>query len=1577
MSTQKNVAVTFGLQGSDVDGGSDPDTDAAITDYRIESLPAWGTLEVVGDGEATVGTALPRAQAEGAAALRFVPETNRDGSTEFTFRAIDAAGVESDPATVTLEVAEFNEPPSLTVPGPQAMDEDATLALPALAVTDLDAGTTDLTVLVEVAVAAQGSPTVADPGTLTFGTIAGLTVDEVDANGGTRVRVTGTLADLNTALADLAYAPAPDFFGTVTLTATVDDLGGSLDQDQAKDDTATVAIDVANVLDAPTTGDAQLDAVAVNSLDSEGERLSDLFLGTYGDVDGDALLALAVADDASTPGEGVWSYSTNNGVSWHGVGTVDPSSALALPAEALLRFVPAAGHFGEVGDLTVHALDATTPDGTAFTQSASRATVAVTALADEAWLDGAGGTATIVVTATDTPFTIEPGRALRVDEGGAGVLTPDELEVTDDEAGPASIVFTVAAGTDLAEGQLQLDVAGDGTWTALAEGGTFTQAQVNAGHVRYVHDGREPAAAQTIVLDVTDAIPGIGGSSGSVSVPVNVTPVNDPPVLYVPGDARPGDGQTLVAVAPQGGDLAFSTDVLVATDVDNADEQLIFRIDAGPTNGRLTVNGTRALAGRTFAYADLASVDYTHDGSTNLIDAFTVTLRDGAGGTVGPVAVPIDIAEVNIAPDVGSARATVFEGSTTRLTLPVDDDRTAAGDLTVSIDSLPATLGESLPEAVLEFDGAPVAVGFVLGYADLDRLILRHTAPEQRLPADVAFDVIVTDTGTEQRGRRPLDARQRGRDRAARERRPGALRRPVGPAGPRPVRREHRGRHGRPAVRRRRRLRRRHLPSRAAAGARDAVPERRPAGRGRHLHPGRRGRRADRVPQRSDAERDRRVRRHRARRRSHLRGRRRWRRHRSDRRRVRRRALRALEVPIDITFTPAAGGGIEGPGGIVLDPIDPVTGDPVAGGGENPGTGAAVARDDPLADAVRGGTPIAIPASALLGNDSGVDPLAIQSVASPVGGTVVLETGGSVTFTPTRTFAGTASFSYTLEDGEGDTATATAAFTVFFVNLEPTLATNETLVLDEGASAPIGSASLQVVDDDQAPAELRFVLDDEPVHGLLRLDGRRLHAGERFTQADVDAGRLAYHHDGGERFLDAFDVSYTDGSEIVEPATFAIDATPLNDRPVLEVRDEVPLALQGGSVAIDDAVLRYLDDDGEDTDKPAEPLATPNDLAFSVGDAPSYGEVRRQTAASYDPDDPATYEVVDATSSVPAADVLEGRLRYQHDGSVNYADAFTLVVDDGTGAVNARASAVVTIDIAPQNIDPVVDPDLELGEDGELVIVNELLVVLEGATRTLSTTEHLGAFDPDNTAVQVQFRLVDDFDHGRFLFDGAPLGVNSAFSQADLIDGRLAYRHDGGQGTSDAATLRLSDGGGGDEPQIRFRVQITPVNDAPTLTTAGDRVGAEDVELALVGIAFDDPDAYDTSGTLLPDAGPFVVEVTSAGLGTLYGDRRRRCGPRGRRHRRAHDHRHVRRRQRDRGDARLPRRAERQRHRHRDRHGERRRLSRPRPGGRGRRGRRSRADRHGHDRRRGRQHELRRERATRERRARRSTPRRR
>jgi VCBS repeat-containing protein len=130
----------------------------------------------------------------------------------------------SDTDTVAITVIPANDPPVNTVPGAQSVDEETALALTGVSVADVDGDALTTTSRSQAELlTAMGTG--------------------VSGSGSNTVTLSGTAAEINSALATLSYLGNPNFNGSDTLAVVTSD--GVLS------DTDTVAITVNAVNDAP------------------------------------------------------------------------------------------------------------------------------------------------------------------------------------------------------------------------------------------------------------------------------------------------------------------------------------------------------------------------------------------------------------------------------------------------------------------------------------------------------------------------------------------------------------------------------------------------------------------------------------------------------------------------------------------------------------------------------------------------------------------------------------------------------------------------------------------------------------------------------------------------------------------------------------------------------------------------------------------------------------------------------------------------------------------------------------------------------------------------------------------------------------------------------------------------------------------------------------------------------------------------------------------------------------------------------------------------------------------------------
>ncbi|WP_292040150.1 putative Ig domain-containing protein [Massilia sp. UBA6681] len=326
------------------------------------------------------------------------------------------------------------------------------------------------------------------------------------------------------------------------LTVTVADGNGATSS-------AKTALKVAGVNDAPIlTGGAFLPGVLEDASNPVGATVRSLFGNKFTDPDNaysptDSLAGIVVVGDASTPAQGNWQYSTDNGASWHDIGAVSASNGLLLDANAKLRFMPAAdypsgaaahGAAASPGALHVHAVDSSHTGG--YASGVVRKYFDTTSDGGSSAVSAVGVNLTTTVTEVNdaprfTPATLATPNGSIADTaandsagglGGAGTGLSGRLEASDPERDGFS--FGVRGGVDDGAGHvvrtglygtLSVDKA-SGAWTY-----TPNPVAINA----------VPAGARTVdsfEFKVTDAL----GASSVMPYSVDIAGMNDKPEAH-------------------------------------------------------------------------------------------------------------------------------------------------------------------------------------------------------------------------------------------------------------------------------------------------------------------------------------------------------------------------------------------------------------------------------------------------------------------------------------------------------------------------------------------------------------------------------------------------------------------------------------------------------------------------------------------------------------------------------------------------------------------------------------------------------------------------------------------------------------------------------------------------------------------------------------------------------------------------------------------------------------------------------------------------------------------------------------
>ncbi|MBL8788063.1 MAG: tandem-95 repeat protein, partial [Deltaproteobacteria bacterium] len=177
----------------------------------------------------------------------------------------------------------------------------------------------------------------------------------------------------------------------------------------------------------------------------------------------------------------------------------------------------------------------------------------------------------------------------------------------------------------------------------------------------------------------------------------------------------------------------------------------------------------------------------------------------------------------------------------------------------------------------------------------------------------------------------------------------------------------------------------------------------------------------------------------------------------------------------------------------------------------------------------------------VLANDSDVDgdALTVTSVTQPANGQVTLS-GGVVRFTPAASFFGTTSFTYTISDGKGGTATATVNVTVNAIN-HPPVARNDAITVAEDSGATI----VDVLANDTEPdgQAMTVTAVTQPQNGSVTL----VNGVVRFTPNADFSGQTSFGY------------TVSDALGKTASATVNVTVTPVNDPPVA-VNDTLTVA---------------------------------------------------------------------------------------------------------------------------------------------------------------------------------------------------------------------------------------------------------------------------------------------------------------------------------------------------------------------------------------------------------------------------------
>ncbi|XP_027739549.1 FRAS1-related extracellular matrix protein 1 [Empidonax traillii] len=373
-------------------------------------------------------------------------------------------------------------------------------------------------------------------------------------------------------------------------------------------------------------------------------------------------------------------------------------------------------------------------------------------------------------------------------------------------------------------------------------------------------------------------------------------------------------------------------------------------------------------------------------------------------------------------------------------------------------------------------------------------------------------------------------------------------------------------------------------------------------------------------------------------------------------------------------------------------------------------------------------------------------------------------------------------------------------------NQAPEVSTSH-LRVEEGGLAPITEGHILISDADTKQEHLLLLLQRQPQHGVVELDGIPMKEGNRLSCEDLRTLAVRYRHDGSETLTDDVLFAATDGIQFVE-FILQVKVLPVNDELPVMRTGLVPLlhCLEGEEVVISSEYLYATDADSDDMK-----------LTFMLPRQPYHGVVRKAGIA------------VDHFSQ---ADVIAGLVTYKHTsgeiGLTPSIEILTFIVSDGEAGLDVKDCCYdgpPPPPVSPHDLFPVYDLNitvLPVDNQPPSIATGASFVVEEGSSAAL-TTNHLFATDPDTIADDLEFVLVSPPQFGYIEnilpspgFEKSNIGVSIAsFQLKHLKAMNINYvqaRHMRMEPTEDKFVLYVTDGLHR-SAETPFFVLITPTND--------------------------------------------------------------------------------------------------------------------------------------------------------------------
>ena len=494
----------------------------------------------------------------------------------------------------------------------------------------------------------------------------------------------------------------------------------------------------------------------------------------------------------------------------------------------------------------------------------------------------------------------------------------------------------------------------------------------------------------------------------------------------------------------------------------------------------------------------------------------------------------------------------------------------------------------------------------------------------------------------------------------------------------------------------------------------------------------------------------------------------------------------------------------------------------------------------------------------LLGNDTDVDgdTLSVTAATSP-NGTVVINSDGTITFSPAANFNGPTTITYTISDGNGGTSTATVNIIVDAVN-DPPVAVNDVASTPEDTLVNIAVRA----NDTDVDGDPLTIVSATAINGTvtIRPDGTIDYTpNANFNGTDVITYQISDGKGGFSTATVTVNVGAVNDAPVATPiaprtnddtnavsVSVASNFSDVDGNPLTFSATGLPAGLsisaagvitgtidraasQGGPAAdgVYSVTVTASDGNGGTVSQtfswtvanPA-PIAA-NDIANTSEDT----AVIIPVLANDNDTDGDTLTVVSATA--PNGTVVinpNGTITYTPNANFNGTDTITYQISDGNGGTS---TAIVTVTVAPTNDAPIVDTPLPNARG------------IDGTAVSIPTANNFSDAERDTLS---------------FVANGLPLGL-SINPATGIISGTIERNASQVNGGIYTVAVTASDGKGG---SVTTSFTYSVINPAPTATNDSTST-SEDTPVTIPVLANDRD----------PDGDPLSVTSASAPNGTI------------------------------------------------------------------------------------------------------------